>query len=529
MNEIDNTSPIFLAKSSETTNLFVKKPDSDKKTEKAAKAKDKKTESTDKTKEQKFIPVFKSSKPPDKAEKKDFATIPEKDKSFIDKIRERNLKPAGQETSILKNRANNIATNTRITEKIANLTAKLSIEKGSFTNLKFSDLFPNTKNLPDGEDIGSKILEVGTSAFLQKNKELVTLFNGNTDLLSKLASPNVENQEDVKGLIVDFVQGKIDSSKTVTRDFLSNNFTLTKFAAFNLGGIIDVLNNDNSAQKAFTADETFGLEILEDKIADKAASKFQKSAALSPSFFSQNPLAAFRFLSSSSARSSATTEKSNKKSDSDEEKNVKEDVKTDKSTFDKKLQKRNNDEIFASQFSRQEEDLKSEAVNFAFNQLQRGSVFTKDFLNNNSRFSNVIANDKLTNKKDSLVDFLDKNKGLTKVSDKPVNLEKIYTSFQAESATKKLPKDFPIDKEFLDENFNVAFLINQSPKFTNGLIRDKERVEKFIDLSTNKTKEIKTTKNEAFTKVNGAINSFFDAFNPAVEEIKTGRNVDLTA
>lgn len=495
--------------------------------------------------------------------------------SFIDNIRERNLSPVQKRDFSPTNKARPVFTplsehnaifarNTTITNKIETYVGGLSIESGKFTNLKFSQLFPQAQELPNGNEIGDTLLNIGTATFLQSNKDLVGLFNDNPELLSQLASPEVKNENDVKQIVVDFVSGKLNSNRTITNDVLKNNFLLTKFAAFDLGGIIGILNNDSSSQKAFAADETFGLKQIEEDIFEKASRLFPGNSVFSRSFFRKNPTAAVHFLSNTGQANVIRNSTNNGNSSNFVFNNGNNGNGNNGNGQGNGIDNANGsgngngqgnaiglgngngqgnafglnnftsannkdgDVLFTSRISSNLKNIKSEAVNFAFNQFNTSPVLNKTFLNSNNSFRNAAIGSEFTDKEDSLIDFVNNNKELTRITDKAVDIKKIYTSFQAEKATKKLPKGFAINKEFLNENSNLAFLINTSPKFTKALIKDEENVEKFVELNSTKKKELNVTRKEALTKVTGAVTSFLNTFSTDANK-KAGVNVDLTA
>lgn len=559
MSEIKETSNVPLQKPNENDAFFTKNFSLGRNSEKADEERNVfgiKENKHSAISEQKFIPVPKRTDLFDKGSDNQFSSSGDKKESIIDRLNPNKkkesivdrlnhdkkesiidrLNPKNKESIIdrlnpnkkkeslpLKNFTDNFAKNSNIAGKIDNLVGKISIGKGEFTNLKFSQLFPNADNLQDESNISNKLLETGTARFLEKNKDLVVLFNENPDLLAKLSDSNIESQDDVKRLVVDFVLDKFKSGKSVSKDFFEDNFLLTKFTAFDLGGISNILDKDSSAFKAFTADKTFGIKLSEDNATTEAAKLFQNSSTFNTSFFSQNPLSSFHFLSSTSAVKDAKQEKSNSNFESNN--NAEE---LGRSRFTKSDNEKDNDELFVSRTSAREKDFQSEAVDFVFKQLNRGSAFDKDFLSSNTRFTNAVANDFFANKNNSVVEFLNNNSSLTKISEKPFDLDKIFTSFQADQASKKLPKDFPIDKEFLEENFNVAFLINGSPEFTDALVKDKDNVEQFINLNANNKNKTKPDRFQTLTNVNNALNNFFSTFNSGFSGNR-GVNVDLTA
>lgn len=345
------------------------------------------------------------------------------------------------------------------------------IESGSFVSLKYSHLFPSVVNQPGGD----KIIDFATAAFFQNNKDMVSFFNENSNLLSSLINGDIKTSDDIKNEFVGFVFDQLNSDPAITKDFLGNHFFLTKFTALNIGGVIGLLNSDNAAKKAFTGGPVFGKEIIETRIAKMASELFPNDSRYSESFFKKNMIDAVFFLKNPGEVSAV-------KQDDDMGK------------------------FISSRFAFFESTFKSELVDTVFNQLNTGTVFTKDFLSSNLDFTIVAAGDSLINNGHTLIQFIKENKDLTSAL-KPVDLNKIYISFEAKLASEKLPDNFPIDISFLEENINITFLINSSGSFTNALIEDKEVIERFVLNNSGKNEEA-DIQNSTRTTINKAFDSF---------------------
>lgn len=364
--------------------------------------------------------------------------------------------------------------------------------KDSFVNLRFSNVFSNARNQPDGE----KFIDINTAHFLQNNKELVNFFNENTTLLTNLINGNIKNRNDIEDIVVEFIMDKLASKTVSLKDFLSSHFVMAKFVALDLGGIISLINNNSSIEKAFTADAGFAKEIIKDQIFKGASSLFPKSEELTPSFFKKNLIAAVFLLDKPG-----------------EVARIKNEQLEGEKTFVKRA-----DSI--------EGLFKSELVDLAFDQFGLGSVLSKLFLSTNLEFTTIAVGDLLTNNTGlTLLQFLKENRRLLPVLDTigPVEIDNIFTSFQAEIASRRFPDNFPIDKEFLENNFNLAFVINLSTGLADALKEDKEAIERFI--KNNLQKDSGSTSRDIFTRIDLAMDAFLSGF---VTREKIGTNLDLT-
>lgn len=349
-----------------------------------------------------------------------------------------------------------------ISQEVDNFFNKQLINRGADTkNIKFSSLFPNAKKFLG---LGSeKVVDKNVASFLQNNRDLVDLFNGNNKLLESLVSTNGKSQEHVKGVVVDFVFDNVNSNKFVTKDFLAKNPILTKFAALNLGEVSDLLNSSPFAGKAFTGDSSFVKEDIEDRIVDQAAALFPNDSKLTKQFFKENKLAAVFLLNKPGEVSSIR-----------------------------------NDEInFARRASVLDSHIRNSVVESVFNQLDNESVFSKEFLNTNLDFTVAALGDSLTNDGNNLIEFVKENRDIAPVFGS-VNFSNIFTSFAAKTASEKFPKDFPIDRNFLEQNPNISFLSNSFPSVPESLkdTKVKDKVETFVEQNKVKTesdfiKEIK--------------------------------------
>ncbi len=458
---------------------------------------------------------------------------------------EKKLKPVGDRLIPIEPQLENVIFNEkflRIAEKAENYVADVIKSRGEFVNLKVSQIFSNATELPEGGEKADKVLDPNSAKFLEKNKDLVEIVNENSSLLSNFISDDVRSEDDAKQLVVNFVYDKLDTTREITKDFLDENFLLTKFVASDFGNITEILNNDTRAETAFTAEPSFGLELLEKQIVSSVASLFPTSETITSTFLANNPFAAVNLLGKPQKVKALKIENGNNRlkkivvddivSESKDKIKIKDKDKDKNKDKDKKIKikkVKSSDKTLVSNISSLNVSFRSETVNFAFNQINNKAVLNRSFLNANPRFTLAVAGDFLTNKNrdNTLAQFLNEDKELTRITKKPPDVDKIFASFHAEIAVRKLPEDSALDREFLSANVNIAFMVNQSPEFAKALEKDNERIEKFVDLNRGGTGERELTKEEVLTSLGESFDAFLDVFG-APANGDTGESVDLT-
>lgn len=305
--------------------------------------------------------------------------------------------------------------------------------------------------------------------FLLDNYNLVEQLSSDPELLNSLVNDSNLYKRDIEKEIVSKALDRLKFASPISKDFLEKNLDIAKFIALDIGNISDVLNKNDDLAKAISIGGLYGEDIIRERAAQKAASMFHHKSKVTETFLRENTIAAIYLIQNPDI----ARELNNSNSEA-----------TD----------------FVNTFTTLENQLKPSIVSEALSLLS-GTGITRDFLENNMGFTEVIVADELVNNGPSIAGYL-KNRGdLTRIigriqngevvmDSSGMNLSELIAAHQSKLAVEKLPEDFPLDEDFFRNNVGLAFIVNQSEEFSKALVDSKELVVRFI--GSKKTGQSKT-------------------------------------
>lgn len=332
-----------------------------------------------------------------------------------------------------------------------------------------------------------------TARFLSNNSHLVAQVNSDSGLMNSLLNGSDTQAKDIERQIVKEAAGRLEFASPVNERFLEKNPDLARFILLDIGGVTDVLNQNNDLSKAITRGGFNGEEIIRERVAQKAFSLLHNRTKITEDFLKENTAAAIYLIQNpAEARE-----------------------------LDKSRAK-------ATDFVDTFETLKANTVESSIARealsLLSGTGVTLDFLENNIDFAEIIVADELVNEGPSLAGYIKSSGSLSEIIERVedgelsmdssgINISGIISEQQAELAVRKLSGDFPLDEEFFKKNVALAFLVNQSDEFQKALSDSRGTVERFINSGSD----------------GGNSRAVMDAFLLGFTERKSGNSLSIIA
>ncbi len=104
-------------------------------------------------------------------------------------------------------------------------------------------------------------------------------------------------------------------------------------------------------------------------------------------------------------------------------------------------------------------------------------VFTTEFLENETKFSQIVVASSLNDDALKLPDYIQNNADLT-LDD--FTTSELIQYYQIALAMSKFPDDFALDEKFFSENKSITSAVILSEEFAANLKKDSSKLEKFF-------------------------------------------------
>ncbi len=132
---------------------------------------------------------------------------------------------------------------------------------------------------------------------------------------------------------------------------------------------------------------------------------------------------------------------------------------------------------FINELSRNTDSYNSEIASKAKELLDMPHVFTTEFLENETKFSQVVVASSLNGDALKLPDYIQVNPDLT-LDD--FTTSGLIEAYQVTLAMSMFPDDFPLDKGFFSKNKSITSAVILSEEFVSNLKKDTAELEKFF-------------------------------------------------
>ena len=298
-----------------------------------------------------------------------------------------------------------------------------------------------------GTSASGEYLGIEAGSFLGRNPSLIGLVNADPKLREAFGEDLADGDIDVETAIARAASRRLGAGSPISREFLTTHTDQAFFIALNVGGIADILREDDELARRFTMSaRASGEYAVNKRVAQKAAALFDEGSKVTQELLEKNPRTAMHLLMNPKRVRSLTRNK-------------------------------NDVAEFVAQISSLEQGLERTIVNKAVSILSNRAVFDQDFMEKNPRFAEFVVGDYLTSEGESLAAFL--NNRISRTSQNP-NVGRIVAERQARVAANRMPGGFPLDEGFFLNNPGIAALVNASDTFASALSAEGSTIGRFM-------------------------------------------------
>jgi len=280
--------------------------------------------------------------------------------------------------------------------------------------------------------------------FLQNNIDLISIIDQDKGLLQRAVTTGFSTREDLHNLLKDEVLSKLSSDSPITDSFLRSNREVSALLAFNIGGLMDRVIQDETIATDLVVGQSIG-DALSLLIATEAATLTGAPDGLDQAFFESDPLAAAFILDNPDELSRI--------------------LRDTNGTATESL-------LARLQFTRSV--IRTEVAKSASALLSNEATYSLTFLKQDERFSSLLVGASRLDGRGDLPSFLRTERTL---SLERVNVSSLLTAYEARRASTQLPQNEVINEGFLARNVGLALVINRNQDVRDALIADLGRLE----------------------------------------------------
>jgi hypothetical protein len=309
---------------------------------------------------------------------------------------------------------------------------------------RFGDIFNGRSKTSSNQR-----LDIGTSSFLGTHTELLSLFKESPELRDALEEDIGQAGFDVVHAVATAARSRLGPSSSITVDDLEQRPQQALLVALNIGGAADLLKENPNLARAFVRDPAEAWQdVVAARVAEKAASLFQQGSPITEKFLQSHQRTAIFLLENAGRVRSLNADV----------KEAREFVHT------------------ANDFETRLEDYVTDR---ATDLLESHLALEDETIESNPDFAALLVGDFLTRDNGTIIGFLNNN-----VSTIPedVSFRKLLGGQFARAALSRLPNDSPFDLAYLESNPGIAGLIIASDAFVTGLSKDRDLLERFVQV-----------------------------------------------
>ena len=284
-------------------------------------------------------------------------------------------------------------------------------------------------------------------AYIRQHPEIADMLAVDETLREGFFDERLDSDFDLKSQIIDLAHQKLGYSDVLNEDELAEQFDTAKLAALNIGETADILNSDAELREAVTNDPSGGYSNdIRDEFAAKIAGMFSKETGLDQQFFRDSPEAGI-FL------------------------------KKRPGLVDRLSQRPDDAEDFKRYFGQFRGQVREEALESSQSALSGRGLFIEDYLRDNPEFAIDAAVDSSLKTGDSLTDNTILHDEL---QDKTAFVNDVYEGHISARAEDSLGEGHIFDREFFKSNSRLAFGVQRSKVWSEGLKNASAEAEKFF-------------------------------------------------
>ena len=299
-----------------------------------------------------------------------------------------------------------------------------------------------------GTSASGEYLGIEAGSFLGRNPALIKLVHADPELREAFGQDLADGDIDVETAIARAASRRLGANSPINREFLTTHTDEALVIALNVGGIADILREDDELAGTFTRSaRAAGEYAVTKRVAAEAAGLFDEGSKITQELLDKNPRTAMHLLMNPQRARSLNRDKREAAE-------------------------------FVSHMSAFEEGLEGTIVNKAVSIMSNRAVFNQAFMAKNPGFAEFVVGDYLTAEGESLAAFL--NNRISSTSQNP-NVGRIVAERQARVASNRMPAGFPLDEGFFLDNPGIAALVNASDTFASALSAERSTIERFME------------------------------------------------
>ncbi|QQR79373.1 MAG: hypothetical protein IPJ69_08340 [Deltaproteobacteria bacterium] len=277
------------------------------------------------------------------------------------------------------------------------------------------------------------------SRFQESNKDLFHVISKSDKAKEIYSKKDIRTRDDLVDVVAQAANENLsgDAKNILTKDKLKEDPFMASIIAMNTGGIKDILNKEASvADKLLSGDAETSRKEAMSQLADKASSLFEKDHVLNDKkFFEENPKAAVYVIKNKDVVRDFTETQAGK----------------------------DRAEVFRDEIRRgvNQTIVTNETNDFVQSNLQSGT-YNKDFLNNNSDFTDYIAASLILDDKPTVAKVLKDNPHYNlqnRVVKDQFNEDDVTRDIVAKQASEKLGPESNLTEADLKKRTGLAQLI----------------------------------------------------------------------
>ena len=160
-------------------------------------------------------------------------------------------------------------------------------------NRTLGQVFPSTR----GTSASREYIGIETASFLGRNPALRELIDSDPELRRGLSRDLADGDINVETVIANAASRRLGANSPIDREFLSAHTDQALFIALNIGGIADILRQDDDLARTFTMSaRAAGEYAVRRRTAAKAADLFDEGSKITQELLEKNPRTAMYLL-----------------------------------------------------------------------------------------------------------------------------------------------------------------------------------------------------------------------------------------
>lgn len=327
------------------------------------------------------------------------------------------------------------------------------VERQNGLTTRITDITPSRLFSADGlslpgADAGGTATQLSLfGAFVHRNGDLLSIIDQDQGLLNRALSQGFEDRSDLLKIVSDGVAAQLPSDSPITSRFLAENRGISGLLGLNLGGLRDTVAKDETVAADLADGQTIQTAILRQvatAAADATGTSTSKKGDLGLDYFTANPLAAAYLLANPTEARRIANDSSSSSA-----------------------------EAFEKKFALGRSVIQDDVARRAHTLLDNTTAYPLSYLKADTNFSSLLVGASQLKENNDLGTYLRNRPELTL---ERVDVSELLRTYEVDKASKHLPTDSPLDKEFLSQNVGLALVLNRHEQTRQDIVSDLPRL-----------------------------------------------------